>query len=119
MKIYCFDVDDTLSCGGPPGPVPLEELERLRESGHMVGICGNFSAVTRDAEWAQTFINFFGPMQMSKPDFLWQVRQFVQATEYIFVGNILGVTGGSDDKGSAAKAGWRFIQEANFAGGER
>lgn len=117
--IYCFDVDDTLICGGPSGPVKLRALEELSNAGHMVGICGNFAAVTQLTEWSQAFLNFFGPMAMSKPAFLSQVKMFVQAEDYIFVGNILGVTGGSDDKGSAAQAGWRFIQEAAFAGGAR
>ena len=27
------------------------------------------------------------------------------------VGNILGISGASDDQGAAARAGWRFIQE--------
>jgi hypothetical protein len=33
------------------------------------------------------------------------------------VGNILGVSGASDDKGAAETAGWRFIKESEFAAG--
>jgi hypothetical protein len=35
------------------------------------------------------------------------------------VGNILGVSGASDDRGAAQRAGWRFIQEREFANGVR
>ena len=35
------------------------------------------------------------------------------------VGNIKGVSGGSDDQGAANLAGWRFIKESDFAAGVR
>jgi hypothetical protein len=35
------------------------------------------------------------------------------------VGNILGLSGASDDRGAAERAGWRFIQESAFARGAR
>jgi hypothetical protein len=35
------------------------------------------------------------------------------------VGNILGISGASDDRGAAERAGWRFIQESEFASGAR
>jgi hypothetical protein len=35
------------------------------------------------------------------------------------VGNIVGVSGASDDQGAALLAGWRFIKESEFAAGKR
>jgi hypothetical protein len=35
------------------------------------------------------------------------------------VGNVQGVSGASDDQGAATRAGWRFIQERDFAAGVR
>jgi hypothetical protein len=37
----------------------------------------------------------------------------------VMVGNILGISGASDDRGAAERAGWRFIQECEFAKGVR
>jgi hypothetical protein len=37
----------------------------------------------------------------------------------VMVGNILGISGASDDRGAAERAGWRFIQESEFARGVR
>lgn len=44
---------------------------------------------------------------------------FPLADDYIMVGNIIGISGSSDDKGAADRAGWRFIKESDFADGVR
>ena len=117
MKLYAFDVDDTLEVAG--GPVRLADVVGLRQAGHIVGLCGNWGVVTRSwPEWSQIF-SFVGPMAMSKRDFLEQLSTYVPAKEYIMVGNILGVSGQSDDQGAAVAAGWRFIRESDFASGIR
>jgi hypothetical protein len=91
----------------------------LRNSGHLLGLCGNFAAVTlRMPEWHYLF-SFIGPMAMTKEAFLLQVRQYVPADEYVMVGNIQGVSGESDDNGAASRAGWRFISETAFSLGAR
>jgi hypothetical protein len=56
---------------------------------------------------------------IEKHDFLRQLRQYIPADDYVMVGNILGVSGASDDRGAAERAGWRFIQEREFANGVR
>ena len=43
--------------------------------------------------------------------FLSRIKTYVRADEYVMVGNILGVSGASDDQGAATLAGWRFIKE--------
>jgi hypothetical protein len=58
-------------------------------------------------------------MEMSKDVFLRQLKTYIRAEDYIMVGNILGVSGGSDDQGAASLAGWRFIKESDFAAGAR
>lgn len=118
MKIYAFDVDETLECSG--GPIGIHLLEELRAQGHLVGYCGNWALAVQ--QWYITTrenITFMGPMGTTKDLMLAQIKRYIQAEEYVMVGNILGVSGHSDDKGAAALAGWRFIQEANFAKGER
>lgn len=118
MKLYAFDVDETLWITG--GPVKLADIIELKNQGHIVGLCGNYAQVTmRMMEWHYLF-SFIGPMEMTKEAFLFQLKTYVRAAEYIMVGNVKGVTGASDDEGAAARAGgWRFIREAQFAFGAR
>ncbi len=117
MVLYAFDVDQTLWLSG--GPINLADLMELRNSGHLLGLCGNFAAVTlRMPEWHYLF-SFIGPMAMTKEAFLLQLRQYVPADEYVMVGNIQGVSGESDDHGAASRAGWRFISETAFSLGAR
>jgi hypothetical protein len=40
MKLYAFDVDDTLEISN--GPVCLADMQALRNSGHIIGLCGNW-----------------------------------------------------------------------------
>ena len=44
MVVYAFDVDETLEVS--KGPVKLSDLVKLREHGHIVGLCGNWAMVT-------------------------------------------------------------------------
>jgi|SRR5215467_15799110 len=117
MRLYAFDVDDTLELSG--GPVRLSDVIELRRNGHIVGLCSNWAVVTNS--WPAWFeiLSFLGPMLMSKADFLKQLSTCVPAEEHIMVGNILGISGQSDDQGAALAAGWRFIRESDFARGIR
>ena len=117
MVVYAFDVDDTLEVS--KGPVKLSDLVNLREHGHIVGLCGNWAMVTLHCPDWHHVCSFVGPCGIEKDDFLRQLRQHIPAHDYVMVGNILGISGGSDDRGAAERAGWRFIQEREFAKGVR
>jgi hypothetical protein len=117
MKIYAFDVDDTLEVAG--GPVSIASVGNLREQGHIVGLNGNWAAVVQTVSVWHRIFSFVGPMQMPKDSFLNQLRTYIKADDYIMVGNIKGVSGASDDGGAAGLAGWRFIKESDFAAGAR
>lgn len=94
-------------------------IVELRNQGHIVGLCGNFAVVTMNVnDWHNPF-SFIGPMEMSKWMFLSQIRLYVPASDYVMIGNIFGISGASDDKGAAERAGWRFIQEKDFSEGKR
>jgi hypothetical protein len=113
MKIYAFDVDDTLEVSG--GPISIVSVGSLRAQGHIVGLNGNWAVVVQSVPlWHRTF-SFIGPMQMSKDVFLNQLKTYIPADDYIMVGNIKGISGASDDEGAADLAGWRFIKESDFA----
>ena len=116
MKVYAFDVDETLETAN--GPVLLQSVADLRNNGDIVGLCGNFARITCQTGWHRA-ISFIGPMEMSKESFLRQISAHVPADEYVMVGNIQGVSGVSDDKGAAERAGWRFISERDFSEGKR
>jgi hypothetical protein len=117
MKIYAFDVDDTLEVSG--GPITIASIGDLREQGHIVGVNGNWAVVVKTLSLWHHIFSFIGPMEMSKDAFLNQLKTYIRAEDYIMVGNIIGVSGGSDDQGAANLAGWRFIKESEFAAGKR
>ena len=117
MKIYAFDVDDTLEVSG--GPVSIESVRSLKSEGHIVGLNGNWAVVVRSAPQWHCIFSFIGPMDMSKDTFLNQLRTYIRADDYVMVGNIKGVSGASDDEGAANLAGCRFIKESAFAAGAR
>jgi hypothetical protein len=117
MKIYAFDVDDTLEVAG--GPVSIVSLRSLKPEGHIVGLNGNWAVVVQSVPLWHRIFSFIGPMEMSKDSFLNQLRTYIRADDYVMVGNIKGVSGASDDEGAANLAGWRFIKESDFARGAR
>ncbi|HYT54995.1 MAG TPA: hypothetical protein VEQ38_09805 [Verrucomicrobiae bacterium] len=117
MKIYAFDVDDTLEVSG--GPVTIVNVGNLKAHGHIVGLNGNWAAVVKTVSAWHRIFSFIGPMEMSKNIFLNQLKTYIPADDYIMVGNVKGVSGASDDEGAANLAGWRFIKESDFAAGAR
>jgi hypothetical protein len=117
MKIYAFDVDDTLEVSS--GPISVVSIAELKSRGHIVGLNGNWAVVVQAVPLWHRIFSFIGPMEMSKDIFLNQLRTYIRAEDYIMVGNIKGVSGASDDNGAAHLAGWRFIKESDFAEGAR
>ena len=117
MVVYAFDVDETLEVSN--GPVKLFDLVKLRGQGHIVGLCGNWAMVTLHCPDWHHICSFVGPCGIEKHDFLRQLRQYIPGDDYVMVGNILGISGASVDRGAAERAGWRFIQESAFASGVR
>jgi hypothetical protein len=116
--LYAFDVDHTLEVSD--GPVPIAALRALREEGHIVGLCGNWAVFVRAVPEWHRMVSFVGPFQLSKADFLVQLRLYMRASEYVMVGNDPGTGwGNSADREAAEEAGWRFICEADFAAGAR
>ena len=117
MKIYAFDIDETLEISG--GPVKIQQLVELKRQGHIVGLCGNWARVVQAVKGWENLVSFIGPMEMSKAGFLNQLKTFIRADDYIMVGNIPGVSGISDDQNAARQSDWRFIKESDFAEGLR
>jgi len=117
MKIYAFDVDDTLEVSG--GPIGIGSIDDLKPHGDIVGLNGNWAVVVRTVPSWHRIFSFIGPMEMSKDVFLKQLKTYIRVDDYIMVGNIKGVSGASDDQGAADLAGWRFIKESDFAAGQR
>jgi hypothetical protein len=117
MRVFAFDVDETLEVSG--GPVKLRALLRLREGGDIVGICGNWPVLVQALPVWHQLVSFIGPVRLRKDEFLAEIADHIPAEEHIMVGNIAGVSGASDDQGAAERAGWRFISEREFSQGKR
>jgi hypothetical protein len=116
MKIYAFDVVDTLEVSG--GPISIVSVGNLKPEGHIGGLNG-WAVVVRSVPLWHRIFSFIGPMEVSKDIFLNQLKTYILADDYVMVGNIKGVSGGSDDEGAANLAGWRFVRESDFAAGAR
>lgn len=89
MKIYAFDVDDTLEVSG--GPVAIKSVDDLRPQGDIVGLNGNWAVVVQTVPSWHRIFSFIGPMEMSKEIFLKQLKTYIRADDYIMVGNIKGL----------------------------
>lgn len=117
MKVYAFDVDETLTVSG--GPITTEMVFNLRNEGNITGMCGNWAMMTgNNPNWYLTF-SFIGPLSMTKADFLSHIHQYIPADEYVMVGNDPRFKGQSQDAEAARLANWRFIREDDFAAGAR
>ena len=116
MLCFAFDVDETLEVSG--GPISLHTLYGLWNQGNIVGNCGNYAALTLRVPMWHRYISFLGPMNMTKEDFLKQIKSYVPADRYIMVGNIRGISGASDDQGAAQLADWEFVKESDFIGSD-
>jgi hypothetical protein len=115
MRLYAFDVDDTLEISN--GPVRLEAMQALRNSGHIVGLCGNWGLFTRSVSNWHDRVSFIGPMRLTKTEYLIELRTHVPAESYVMVGNDPRIFGASNDATAAREAGFRFIREFEFADG--
>lgn len=114
--VYAFDVDHTLEISG--GPVTLKSMMDLRVAGHIVGVCGNMAVFCSVPGWWH-LASFLGQGPLPKEIFLQNLKVNIPARDHVMVGNILGVSGASDDQGAAQRALWRFIKESDFAAGAR
>ena len=122
MKVYAFDVDETLEISN--GPVKLQQMMDLRNEGHIIGVCGNMHVFCQVPGW-HYLVSFLGQGFSSKEAFLHGLRINIPAEDYVMVGNVygeknsLGFACGSKDSEAAATVGWRFIKEDDFAAGVR
>lgn len=117
VNLYLFDVDETLECSHLPGPVKISQLRNLRKQGHIVGLCGNFAAVTGSISDWYDFINVIGSFGLSKSEFMIQMRMYIKADRYIMIGNILPGTTIISDRTEATMGGFEFIEEKEFEEG--
>ena len=112
-NVYAFDVDETLEISA--GPVTIQMMLDLRNNGHIVGLCGNWALFCHRVRDWQEVVSFMNNGGTDKETHLRQLKMYVPADDFILVGNVLGVSGASDDQGAAQRAGWRFIRESDFA----
>ena len=127
MKVYAFDVDETLEISN--GPVFLSDIMALKQAdGVCVGLCGNWGKFFALVHRWQDYISFFNGF-IDKKEYMKLLREhsgpYMGATEFVMVGNQKGRTNSlgfvteSADSAAAAYAGWRFILEDDFAKGMR
>jgi len=102
-KVIAFDVDGTLACGEPPGPIPMADLEWLQQRGWEVYIVGNYATL---GYWARKIPNG-NPSGLPKEEALKRIKGNSEG-EFIYVGDA------EQDLMSAKKAGWYFFWARSF-----
>ena len=130
VKVFSFDCDETLEISR--GPIPISDLRKLHDIGHIVGIVGNWGLVLQQVPDWHRFINFIsltinvtdlqGNVYGDKAWYLREFKNYVRADAYYHIGNRfgalnkLGVVCGSDDEGNCARAGypWKFVKEDDW-----
>jgi hypothetical protein len=112
MKIIMLDVDETLDVSG--GKITFTDCLILKTKGYVLGLCGNYAAVTMKIPYWHHFFNILGSFYMSKADFLTQIKNHVPAEEYIMIGNTNPSNSPFSDRDEALKAGWKFIDALDF-----
>jgi len=110
-----FDVDETLEIS--EGPVKFSQLVKLRQQGHIIGLCGNFAVITLNMEGWHHLFSLVNIYNGRKHEFLKAVKTYVPAHRYIFVGNKDPANAAYSDKLEADLAGWEFIEESDFKEG--
>ena len=109
VNIYLFDVDGTIEVSF--GPVTIAQMVNLKRSGHIIGLCGNWGLFVRTVQGWENLLSLIGPIGTSKALYMSQIKIFIPADRYIFVGNA------PPDNIEARDAGWEFIREVEFKDG--
>ena len=114
MKVFAFDVDETLTISN--GPIPVDAIKALYDADHIVGICGNWSWFVKVVPNWNKMVSFIGQFYgyTSKEVFLTHLMNAIDADEYIMVGNDPAHFGNSNDIEAAYAAGWTFVREDEF-----
>ena len=116
MILYMFDVDETLEVSY--GPVTLGQLMRLRNQGHIIGLCGNWGLFVNVVKNWHILISVLGAWPgMRKHEFLTHVKVLIPADRYIMIGNVNPSNAPYSDRDEALIAGWEFIEEKDFKDG--
>lgn len=117
--IISFDVDGTLECGTPPGPIPLAVLIRLMVDGHRLGLTGGHKRVPQDIQ-----VSWRGPQKGRHGPYLWskvvgideraEVKAQVLREQSTSDDVAIHVGDEATDYLAAVKAGWEFLTPQQF-----
>jgi len=97
--LLAFDVDGTLACGSPPGPIKPELLVRLKEAGFIVGIVGNYERALSEARG----LDFYLEGDPFKAENLARVASAFKPCLAIYVADL------PSDREAALKAGFIYV----------
>lgn len=110
-----FDVDETLEITG--GPVKFTQLINLHSQGHIIGLCGNFAAVTLNTTGWHHLFSLIKITGGRKHEWLTAVKKYIPADRYIMIGNTNPQNSPYSDREEAQLANWEYIEEKQFKEG--
>ena len=100
--LISFDIDGTLSCGDPPGPICSDILQRLVNLGVVVGSCSQNDIFEQEDAWRVIDVH---PLFLVSKEYLGILKTYYPETErHIHIGDWLGL-----DDVVATMAGFEFI----------
>lgn len=101
--LVAFDVDGTLECGNPQGPIKLDILKRMKNEGMVIGIIS--PSLFRVKKELGKLLDFYkaGP----KEEVMREIRMS-------YSGRVLYIGDSIHDELAAAKALWEFCYAKDF-----
>ncbi|MCJ7631092.1 hypothetical protein MUP77_01630 [Candidatus Bathyarchaeota archaeon] len=101
--LVAFDVDGTLECGSPSGPIKLETVRNMKKSGMVIGIIS--PSLFRVKKELGDLLDFYlaGP----KAEAMFEMRK-TYSGRMMYVGDCI------IDENEAHKAGWEFCYANKF-----
>jgi len=102
--LIAFDVDGTLECGKPPGPIKLERVRVLKEAGFTIGIVGARERVIPKLP----NLDFYFSGDPHKPEWLKAVKDQFKPLLAIYVADL------PSDRKAALRLGFSYICPKDF-----
>ncbi len=84
MAIVSFDIDGTMEFGEPPGPVTVEFVLALLESGHVIGSASDRTRSDQSSTWA---LHGIEPAFVGGKHHLHEVRAQFPGDRHVHIGD--------------------------------
>jgi len=106
--VIAFDVDGTLECGNPKGPIKLKTIRALKRAGFIVGIIGAYQKAVAAGLQGGIDVDFLMSGHPYKPKHLTHLKLVYRPALTIYVGDEPA------DRQAALQTGCAYIKPQDF-----